>query len=110
MSIGEFKHKILFRSYNSVKEAFGGTVDTPADVLTTFAKVAPVRGSRSLSFSQIGLYNVCDFTIRFREDFFPNEKMKIVFRSDNYTIHEVIEVKAEQRFWLITAYVKQPVT
>lgn len=107
MSIGEFRHSISFQSYTSVKDAFGGTVDTINTVLTTVAKVVPLRGSRSLSFAQIGLYDVSQFTVRWRENFSPDEKMKIQYRGNLYTIHEVKELAAQQRFWEITAYLKK---
>jgi SPP1 family predicted phage head-tail adaptor len=107
MNVGSLKEKISFISYTSVEDLFGGTTDTPTTILTTFAAVSPLRGTRALSFNQMGLYDVSQFNIRWRENFSPTIKMKIQWRGNLYTIHESVELQAAERYWQILAYMKQ---
>lgn len=107
MNVGNLKNKISFISYTSIEDAFGGTIDEPVTILSTFAEVIPLRGNRALSFNQSGLYDVNQFHVRWREDFAPTIKMKIQWKGNLYSIHEAIDVKAQQRYWEITAYLKQ---
>lgn len=103
MGIGQFSHKIIFQSYTSMPDGFGGKADTPVDVLTTWAKKEPLRSSRELAENQVALRNVNRYTVRVRDGFQPTEKMRIVDGGVQYTINGSIEQDAARRFWIITA-------
>lgn len=103
MGIGDYKYRITFRSYTSVADTFGGTIDTPVDVLDTWAKQKPLRSNRGLTDAQLSISNTTVWHIRYRKDFLPNEKMKIVCQGKEYVIQSVVEIDADHKFWEITA-------
>lgn len=108
MAIGQYRHKITFRGYTSVPDGYGGRVDTLVDMLTVFSKKTPLRSSRELSENQGTLKNVAKYEVRYRDGFVPTVSMVIVDNGKEYTVGSVVEVKAEKRFWEITATEQQP--
>jgi len=103
MAIGEYKHRITFRTYESVPDGYGGTVDTPVDILTTWAKKVPLRASRELAENQLSMKSTNRYEVRYREGFEPTKSMRIVDEGEEYSINSIVPVKAEQRFWEIIA-------
>lgn len=102
------KHKITFRGYTSVPDGYGGQIDTLTDMLSVFAKKIPLRSSRELSENQGALKNVAKYEVRYRKGFTPDLNMVIVDDGREYSIGSVVEVKAAQRFWEVTATEQQP--
>lgn len=108
MGIGAYKHRVIFRSYTSVPDGYGGLVDTPVDVLSTWAEKDPLRSSRNLAEAQINMKNAIQFNIRWREGFEPDTKMKVVYKGLEYQIQSAVEDSdIKGRFWQITAIVQK---
>lgn len=114
MGIGDYKHRVTFRDYASAPDGYGGTIDTPVDILSTWAAKDPIRSSRNLSEAQLNLKNTTIFRIRWRQGFIPDTKMKIVYKGNEYVINSAVEDEdITGRFWEITATmqaVANPVT
>jgi SPP1 family predicted phage head-tail adaptor len=104
MGIGNYKHRVTFRSYDSIDDGYGGTIDTPVDILSTWAEKDPLRSSRRLSEAQVNLQKTTIFNIRWREGFTPDSKMKVIHRGLEYQIQGIVEDRDNgDRFWQITA-------
>jgi SPP1 family predicted phage head-tail adaptor len=104
MGIGNFKHRITFRDYTSTEDGYGGTIDTPVDILSTWAEKDPIRSNRTVSEAQLNLKNTTTFRIRWRQGFMPDTKMKVVYHGRQYVINSVVEDSdITGRFWDITA-------
>lgn len=102
--IGKYKHRISFVSYESAPDGYGGTVDTPVTVLSTWAEKDPLRASRNLSEAQINMKKTTVFNIRYRAGFEPDTKMKVLYKGRLYQIQGAVEDKdIKGRFWQITA-------
>lgn len=101
--IGRMRHRITIQHLIIVDQPGGGASEQWTDELTTWAKVEPLRSSRSLQDNQVELLDGYRFTIRWASDRTMDKKRRVVYAGKNWTINSIVQIDEAKRFYQITA-------
>lgn len=104
IEFGGYDKKISFISFQEVGDGYGGFIPTPNTILTTFSSIKQVKGFNKLEADQLKLPKTYLFKIQFRNGFFPDETMQILYRDTYHAILGIEEThERNTREWIITS-------
>jgi len=105
MDPGKLDRRIQFGTWTSTEDAYGDYSFVFDSLLTTWANVKPMNGSRQLEAGEQVIVEGTKFTIRYRTDFSPTKDMRILYIDRYYTIHSVRDMDDRRRYYEILAKV-----
>lgn len=93
VNISRMRDRIDFQEATKTSDGMGGFTTSYATAFSTWADVQEVKGNREMRFGQIAYNTPYEITIRFRNGDAdePLHKYRIVYNSQNLTIHSIIE-------------------
>jgi len=100
--IGEYKMVKLYQ-YAITKDSSGDNVETLSLRYRTFADVVDTGGGRSVERSQVGLSDIKQFKIRWRDNWLLDSKWFIKYFGKQYAISKIERINEKRFNWLITA-------
>jgi len=90
MKRGRRKYYITIQSATRTSDGQGGWTIAWVDDDNDWAKAVTQSQSRSLDNGGINYNKAAEFTVRSRTDFVITTDMRIVWDSENYTIHSIV--------------------
>lgn len=97
-STGELNQKIIICNKQVGTNEYGGGTDSFPEYWTTYAKVEPLRSSRTLEANQSQLMMVARFTVRSRKDKEIYNDMLVKWRKQTLIIQNYIPDPTYQEF------------
>lgn len=86
INFGKYDQKVEFVSFQATSDGAGGTIVSPATLLSTFASVKQTRGNNALEAGEMVLPNTYQIAIQYRVSFVPSENYQILYRTKYYKI------------------------
>ena len=102
--IGRLNERITFQSYTTVSDGAGGRVTTWANlgsVPTVWASVKAKSGTEGFSEGRTNAEATYTFIVRQRSDL--DERMRIVWRSENYDVTAIMRSGNHPQYLIIEA-------
>lgn len=107
LGLGDFRNIITLKPPTYTDNGRGGStvVFNEANYIQVYAKVLPGSKERNLQQEQLTFDNIIDVYFRYISEL--NSDWKIEYEGKDYTIQSSANVDSVNRFWYITAYVKE---
>jgi SPP1 family predicted phage head-tail adaptor len=86
INFGKYDQKVEFVSFQTISDGAGGTIVSPATLLSTFASVKQTRGNNALEAGEMVLPNSYQIAIQYRASFVPSERYQVLYRTRYYKI------------------------
>jgi SPP1 family predicted phage head-tail adaptor len=86
INFGKYDQKVEFVSFQATSDGAGGTIVSPATLLSTFASVKQTRGNNALEAGEMVLPNTYQIAIQYRVSFVPSEIYQVLYRTKYYKI------------------------
>jgi SPP1 family predicted phage head-tail adaptor len=101
---GKYDQKVEFVSFQAISDGAGGSIVSPATLLSTFAAVTQRRANSSIEAGDLVLPNTMEFRIQYRASFVPSENYQIYYRTKYYKITGVkLDEQRLHKEYIITA-------
>jgi head-tail adaptor len=104
INFGKYDQKVEFVSFQAITDGAGGTIVSPATLLSTFAAVTQRRASSDIESGDLVLPNTMEFRVQYRVSFIPSENYQILYRSKYHKITGVLlNEQRQHKEYIITA-------
>lgn len=101
MEAGKLRHQVTIQSKSETTDAFGGPVDTWADVATVWANVEPLQGRELVNAQTVNAETTTRITMRYLTGVIPANR--IIFEGKFYNLQAVIDPELKHRELIIMA-------
>lgn len=101
--IGQMRDRVLIKSQVDTPVPGAGATTTYVPFLECWTRIEPLNSNRVFQDSQINLNDGFKFSIRFSTSFIIDKTMLVEYLGKDYTINGIQDVKARNRFLIITA-------
>lgn len=103
INFGKYDQKVIFVTWGSEPDGYGGTVPIESLVLETFASVKQINGGSSNEQGQMLFPNIFQVRVQMRDGFTPTTAMMVKYRGVFYKISGVVrEYQRLSQEWVIT--------
>lgn len=104
MNVGDLRERITIQAQTLAPNGSGGTVGAWFDLITTWAKVEPLEGSRTAQAGQLLHNRRFRIKTRHRIDFEVMERLKIVHRGVDIILHSLYNEDYKNRVFIYDGY------
>lgn len=104
INFGKYDQKVEFVSFQAISDGAGGSIVSPATLLSTFASVIQRRANSDIESGDLVLPNTMEFRVQYRVSFVPSENYQILYRTKYYKITGVLlNEQRQHKEYIITA-------
>lgn len=90
MNPGKYNKVITLQSKTSTTDAYGGPVDSWADVATVWARVQPIKGREMIAAQAAQSETAVRFYTRYQDNL--TTAMRIIYAGKNYDITGIVDI------------------
>jgi SPP1 family predicted phage head-tail adaptor len=99
--ISKLRHRIVFKSQQSVPDGAGGRVTTLVDYYTCWAEIDNRGNNKTNILSKDSIDDSTVFRIRWAQSLVIDNQLVIVYNNQKYLINSVINENDDYKFYLI---------